>query len=52
MKFVLLSWIISLVVPLAVEEVREAARADMNQLMEDGRDHCLGLDLKVQASLV
>ena len=52
MEFIFLSWIVALVVPLAVEEVREAARTDVDQLVENGRDHSLGLDLEVKTGLV
>ena len=52
MEFIFLSWIVALVVPLAVEEVREAARTDVDQLVEDRRDDRLRLDLEVQRALV
>lgn len=52
MEFIFLSWIVALVVPLAVEEVREAARADVDQFVENGWDHCLRLDLEVKTCLI
>lgn len=36
-------------IPLAVEEVREASGADVDELVEDRGDHCLVMDLKVHA---
>lgn len=52
MEFIFLSWIVALVVPLAVEEVREAARANVDQFVENGWDHCLRLDLEVKTCLI
>ena len=42
---------VAFVVPLAVEEVGEAAAADVDQLVEDGGDDCAVMDLEVHAGV-
>lgn len=42
---------VPLVVPFAVQEVRETARTHVDQLVEDRWDHCLVMDLEVQAGV-
>jgi hypothetical protein len=42
---------VPLVVPFAVQEVGETARTHVDQLVEDGWDHGLVMDLKVQAGV-
>ena len=38
-------------VPFAIKEVREPARADVHKFVEDGWDHCVVVDLEVHASV-
>ena len=44
--------VVSLMIPLSVEEVRESTRTNVNQLVEYCWNHSLGLDLEVERSLV
>jgi len=41
----------SLVVPLAIEEMRETSSTDMHKLVEDGRDDSRVLNFEVEAGL-
>ena len=38
-------------VPFSIQEMREPARADVDQLVEDSRDHGVVVDLEVHAGI-
>ena len=41
----------SLVVPLALQKMRESSRANVDEFLKNGGDDCLVENLKVEASL-
>ena len=39
-------------IPFSVQKVRESSASNVDKLMENGWDDCIGLDLKVEAGLL